>query len=111
MSTRVAEMLDAYPLSGCVKIDDTLPGILEGLNAGMWTVGVTRSGNEVGLDEAVADALDSADMVNRIQNATKRFKSVGAHFVIDSVKDMPDVVADIEARMARGETPLHHTCG
>ena len=32
----------------CVKVDDTVPGIEEGRNAGMWTVGLTLSGNEVG---------------------------------------------------------------
>lgn len=32
----------------CVKVDDTVPGIEEGLRAGMWTVGLSLSGNEVG---------------------------------------------------------------
>lgn len=32
----------------CVKVDDTVPGIQEGLSAGMWTVGLSLSGNEVG---------------------------------------------------------------
>ncbi len=31
------------------NIDDTLAGVEEGLNAGMWTIGLTISGNEVGL--------------------------------------------------------------
>ncbi len=57
MSTRVAESLDVYPLSACVKVDDTIPGILEGLNAGMWTVGVAASGNEMGLGREESEAL------------------------------------------------------
>lgn len=32
----------------CVKVDDAVPGILEGLNAGMWSVGLAISGNEFG---------------------------------------------------------------
>ncbi len=32
----------------CVKVDDAAPGISEGLNAGMWTVGLAVSGNEFG---------------------------------------------------------------
>jgi phosphonoacetaldehyde hydrolase len=31
-----------------VKVDDTVPGLQEGLNAGCWTVGVAASGNALG---------------------------------------------------------------
>lgn len=41
--------LGVYPPHTVVKVDDTTPGIAEGLAAGTWTVGVTASGNEVGL--------------------------------------------------------------
>jgi phosphonoacetaldehyde hydrolase len=33
----------------CVVIDDSPTGLQAGLAAGMWTVGVAASGNEVGL--------------------------------------------------------------
>jgi phosphonoacetaldehyde hydrolase len=36
-------------VSHCVKVDDSAPGIKEGLSAGMWTVGVCLSGNAVGM--------------------------------------------------------------
>jgi len=32
----------------CVKVDDAVPGIAEGLNVGMWSVGLAVSGNEFG---------------------------------------------------------------
>ncbi|CAI0828043.1 Phosphonoacetaldehyde hydrolase [Serratia entomophila] len=32
----------------CVKVDDAVPGIAEGLNVGMWSVGLAVSGNELG---------------------------------------------------------------
>jgi phosphonoacetaldehyde hydrolase len=105
MSTRVAEALDAHPLWACVKVDDTLPGILEGLNAGMWTVGVARSGNENGLDEAEDAALAAADPrahEQRLQAARARFAAAGANYVIDSVADLLPVLADIEAQLAQG---------
>ena len=41
--------LNVWPAAACVKVDDTLPGIEEGLNAGMWTVAVALTGNEMGL--------------------------------------------------------------
>ncbi|PYO35726.1 MAG: phosphonoacetaldehyde hydrolase, partial [Candidatus Rokuibacteriota bacterium] len=41
--------LQVSPVDACVKVDDTVPGIEEGLNAGMWTIGLAVSGNEIGL--------------------------------------------------------------
>ncbi|MBI3105070.1 MAG: hypothetical protein HYY95_05775 [Candidatus Rokubacteria bacterium] len=41
--------LQVSPVEGCVKIDDTVPGVEEGLNAGMWSIGLAMSGNELDL--------------------------------------------------------------
>ena len=109
LATRVAEALDVYPLAACVKVDDTVPGIGEGLHAGMWTVAVTRTGNELGLDEAAAAALPPAELASRLAAAEAKFRAAGAHYVVDSIAQLPDVVRDINARMARGESPLHYS--
>lgn len=44
-----------YFVRGCIKVDDTLPGIEEGRNAGMWCVGISLAGNEVGLTQEALD--------------------------------------------------------
>jgi len=44
-----------YPMEAFVKVGDTLPDIEEGLNAGMWTIGLAETGNEMGLTEAQID--------------------------------------------------------
>ena len=44
MIFRAAERLDVYPMSDVVVVDDTPVGIEAGLNAGAWTVAVTRTG-------------------------------------------------------------------
>ena len=109
MSTRVAEVLDAYPLYSCVKVDDTLPGIEEGVNAGMWTVGVSRSGNEFGLDateEAALLASNPGEHKARLERAKARFVSAGANFVIDSVADLLPIVERINALVKAGKTPF-----
>jgi len=106
MTTRVAEALDAFPLQACVKVDDSLPGIAEGLNAGCWTVGVTKTGNEMGLEEAQVAALAPAELARRLGNAKARFESAGAHYIVESVADLPAVVDDINERMSRGEHPM-----
>ena len=48
-------------VAACVKVDDTIPGVEEGLNAGMWTVGLAISGNEVGLPLHEWQALPEED--------------------------------------------------
>jgi len=109
MSTRAAEALDAFPLWAVVKVDDTVPGIAEGLNAGMWTVGVARSGNELGLDAAADAALAAAEPARHaalLAAARARLAAAGAHFVVDSVADLMPVIDEIEARLRRGVSPL-----
>ncbi len=97
--------LQVSPVTACVKVDDTLPGIDEGLNAGMWTVGLAVSGNEVGLPLADWEALDDGDRRARRQHAYARMEGAGAHYVIDTIADLLPCVDDIEARLARGDRP------
>lgn len=106
MSTRVAEALDAYPLWGCVKVDDTVPGIHEGVNAGMWTVGVARSGNENGLSQAEDAALAAArpaEHAQRLAAARERLRAAGADYVIDSVAELLPVLEQINSSLAAGK--------
>jgi phosphonoacetaldehyde hydrolase len=97
--------LQAYPPRRIVKIGDTLADITEGLNAGMWTVGVILSGNEVGLSKEEVGRLDAEDKAARIQKVEKRFRAAGAHYTAESVTNCRDVLARIEERIVRGEQP------
>ena len=58
MIFRAAERLDVYPVSDLVVVDDTVTGIEAGLNAGAWTVAVTRTGNSLGLSVQELARLD-----------------------------------------------------
>jgi len=95
----------AYPPAAVVKVGDTIADIEAGLNAGVWSLGVTRTGNLVGLSQAEFDALPDAEQRRRIESARKQLADAGAHAVIESVADLPDAIRDIEARLARGERP------
>jgi len=92
-------------VAGCIKVDDTVPGIEEGLRAGMWSVGISLSGNEVGLTRAELDALPAQDITRLKAQAEARLREAGAHYVIDTVADLPQVVAHVRARLASGERP------
>jgi phosphonoacetaldehyde hydrolase len=89
----------------CVKVDDTTPGIEEGRNAGMWCVGLSVSGNEVGLTQDAWRALAPAAQ-DRLRGAARhKLLAAGAHHVVDTIADLPRVLADIAQRQLRGETP------
>ena len=87
------------------EVDDTVVGIEEGLNAGMWTVGVVMTGNEMGLQKSDLDALDPKVRELLAARAHARMEKAGAHYVIDGVADLMPCLEDIESRMTRGEHP------
>ena len=97
--------LGVRDVAACVKVDDTEPGIIEGLSAGMWTVGIALSGNGVGLSAAEVEALAEEDRRARRDEAARRLLAAGAHDVIDTVADLPGAIARIESRIQRGERP------
>lgn len=105
MAITSAMRLGVYPMQACVKVGDTLVDIAEGLNAGMWTVGITKTGNELGLSEAEVEALPAADLASRLRAASDRLLQAGAHFVIPEVAQLPAVITEINERLARGERP------
>ena len=105
MCVQNAMNLGLYPFESMVKVDDTLPGIEEGLNAGMWTIGLAKTGNEIGLNEAEINALDPDILQRRLDNAYRRMWQTGAHYVVDGIWEVPPILDDINARLARGERP------
>lgn len=105
MIFRIMEETGIYPPAAVLKIGDTVPDIAEGKNAGVWSVGVTRTGSEVGLTEAEWDALDKAGQRTKTEPAVAKLKAAGAHAVIPSVAELPDLIDEIYARLRRGEKP------
>jgi phosphonoacetaldehyde hydrolase len=88
-----------------LKVDDTAPGLQEGLNAGCWTVGVAASGNALGWswDEWVQASEDERG--HALVDARSTLFDAGAHEVVDSVADLRKALCAIEARIGAGERP------
>jgi phosphonoacetaldehyde hydrolase len=106
MLVRAAEQLGVFPFWRVIKVDDTPAGIAEGLNAGAWTVGLTDSGNELGLPFAEYSQLSPRDLATHRARATAVFQTAGAHFVIPSIAELPAVLDEVSTRLARGERPV-----
>jgi phosphonoacetaldehyde hydrolase len=94
-----------FPPEAVVKIDDTKPGIAEGLNAGTWTVGLAKTGNEVGLNEKELAALSAEEVKRKVERAADGLAKSGAHYVVESISDVPPVIAEIEQRLKMGDRP------
>jgi len=97
--------LQTYPFASMIKIGDTVSDIGEGRNAGMWTVGLTQSGNELGLPEDQVAALPKKELNRRLAATETRFTDAGAHYVVKGIWDCLNVVDDITRRLENGEQP------
>ena len=67
-------------MESIVKVGDTLPDIDEGLNAGRWTIGLTQTGNEIGLNDAEIEALDAEDLQRWLDLAYNRMQQTGGRW-------------------------------
>jgi len=103
--------LKVFPFEAMVKIGDTISDIHEGLNAGMWTIGLSQSGNELGLTMAEAAALPGRTLDQRLFQIETLFRENGAHYVARGIWDCLPLIDDIERRLAHGEHPLDGILG
>ncbi len=97
--------LGVFPPEAVVKVGDTLADIAEGLNAGHWSVAVTRTSNSIGLDASEVARLDEADLAAREKELADKFLKAGAHFVISSVAELPGLCETVSQRLAEGQKP------
>jgi phosphonoacetaldehyde hydrolase len=66
-------------------------------------VGVTRTGNLVGLTEQEWNGLATDEQDQCLAAAEERLTSAGAHYVVDSFAALPAVIGKIETRLRHGE--------
>ncbi|MCH8097252.1 MAG: phosphonoacetaldehyde hydrolase [Proteobacteria bacterium] len=100
------DMMDVHPIQSVIKVDDTISGIGEALEAGCWGVGVSRYSNYMDVDSlADAESFSDEDMARRLDHTNEILQKAGAHYVIDSLADIEPVIEDVNRRLARGERP------
>jgi phosphonoacetaldehyde hydrolase len=105
MCYRLGATLGLSKSSVAVKVGDTPSDIEEGLNAGFWTIGVTSTGNQVGMSEEELKALPEAARCAKLDAAAKALLRAGAHWVVDSVLYCESALREIERRLDAGERP------
>ncbi len=106
MVYRNLDLMDAWPIQSVIKVDDTVSGVGEGLNAGCWTVGVSRYSNYLNINSyEEADEMPAEELARRHDETREILQRAGAHYVIDSLTDIEPVIEDVNQRLARGERP------
>jgi len=100
-----ATKMGTYPMHTMIKIGDTASDMQEGINAGMWTIGIARTGNMLGLSADELAPLRPAAQKVLVNSARAKLCDAGAHYVADAVADCLPVVEAIEQRLEKGERP------
>ena len=100
------EKLNIHPIQSVLKVDDTVGGIGEGLEAGCWTVGLAKYSNYMDIDSLEHEkSLTPEDMEYKLEVSRDVLRKSGAHYVVDDITDLPEVVESINARLNTGEKP------
>ena len=100
------DLLDISSINSVVKVDDTIGGIGEGLNAGCWTVGVSKYSNYMNIDTIEhSEQLSDSELEQRNKISKNILETSGAHYVIDSIVDLPEIIELINLRIEKGGTP------
>ena len=100
------DMLNITPIHSVVKVDDTISGVGEAVNAGCWGVGVTRYSNYMDVDTPEdGEKLSDDEISKRVAKTKDLLEKAGAHYVIESIADIEPVIEDVNKRLAQGEKP------
>jgi len=88
-----------------VKVGDTAADIKEGLQAGVWSVGVLVGSSQMG--KSYDEFVNCSEMAKKqaIQRAEQAFIEYGADFTIQTMKELPQLIEKINRLLAQGKRP------
>lgn len=84
--------MDVPELRSVVKVGDTISDIREGVNAGVWSVGVILGSNELALTEEEVAAMPADELRERMKAVRYKMYAAGADYVIDSIEELPMLI-------------------
>ncbi|TWT61762.1 phosphonoacetaldehyde hydrolase [Rubinisphaera italica] len=94
-----------YPATCVVKVGDTIADIEAGLNAGCWSIGVCDSSSMTGLSHEEYSQLSAEERTTRLQQTAEQFLDAGAHAVIETLSDLPELIASINQQLIQNSQP------
>jgi phosphonoacetaldehyde hydrolase len=72
-------------------------------------VGVVASSALVGLSKPEFDELSGPDREERLSAARNALMAAGAHYTINIIEDLPDIITQIDYRLVHEEEPTCST--
>ncbi len=106
MIYRNLDMLDVWPIEAVVKVDDTVGGVGEGLAAGCWSVGIAGYSNYMNINTIEEwESMSEKEYARRLAHSRDMLEKCGSHYVINEFTELPAIIDDVNARLARGERP------
>lgn len=105
MIYQAMQALGVYPVEAVVNVGDTPVDMETALNAGVWSVGVAATGNQMGLTEEEIEGLDPKEYGARLAKARESLFKAGAHFVINTMEELPEIIDMINEYLAEGHKP------
>ena len=106
MVWRNMENFKLYDRRLILKVDDTNGGVGEGLNAGVWTVGLYRYSNYTNINSIKEwKDMSKEDFEKKVKLSKEVLMKSGGHYIADNIKDLPEIIEDINRRIAKGESP------
>jgi len=107
-----AYLLDVSDNAAVVKVGDTLDDIREGKRAGMWTIGLAGTGNEMylteeheGLTEKQIKERDPEEFEKKLREAYWNMSTENPDYIVDSIRDVPKIIKHINFRIGKGIRP------
>ena len=98
-SYMIHENMDRFNIANpknIIKLDDTNSGIREGINAGCWTIGVSRWSVYMNVnDYSEINYLSNYQLINKIENSKKTLQKSGPNMIINDLRELPKIIDDI----------------
>ncbi|MGM0852564.1 MAG: phosphonoacetaldehyde hydrolase [Bacillota bacterium] len=88
-----------------VKVGDTASDMKEGVNAGVWTVGVIEGSSEMGLTLEEFERLSETEKDQVRAKVEQVFYANGADFTIRTIKELPELIEQINEKIEQGKRP------
>jgi phosphonoacetaldehyde hydrolase len=96
-----AMKLRVFPNYTIIKVGDTLNDIEEGINAGMWSIGVIKGGSNLGLSYNEVLNTEKRILTVKIKEIASVFKNAGAHFILEEISELEQIIKQINKKLGR----------
>lgn len=90
---------EVYPPCCVVKVGDTASDMKEGKNAGAWSVGILEGSSAANMTPELAATLSKEEQKAHFDKAQEILREAGADYVIHSIRELPEVIEEINKRM------------